>query len=185
MLEHLEPAVKDSRFPERGARRRDLTAAVTEFLTEESAALDECRYNDWLDHLADGFIYQVPVPVLREDPSLPRHSDHAMLFEATKNVLSLKLGRIGLRHAWSDRPGGTVRHFIGTVRAFDTTDERRIRVDSNILASWSRGRGETALVSAARQDLVTREQDGELRLLRRRVLLDVEVATHEQLSIIF
>jgi 3-phenylpropionate/cinnamic acid dioxygenase small subunit len=174
-------------FPERGTRRPDLTVEVTDFLTEESAALDEGRYNDWLDRLASGFLYQVPIPVLREDPSLPRHSEQAMLFEATRHVLSLKLGRVGLRHAWSDRPGGAVRHFIGSVRVFEALDAPKEwwRVDSNVLASWSRGRGETALASAGRQDLLLRHADGSLRLLRRRVLLDVEVATHEQLSIIF
>ncbi|MGH3633449.1 MAG: aromatic-ring-hydroxylating dioxygenase subunit beta [Mycobacterium sp.] len=172
-------------FPRQGIRRPDLTAAVSDFLIEESAALDEGRYNDWLASLADGFLYQVPVPMLREDPSLPRHSARTMLFEATKRVLSLKLGRVGLRHAWSDRPGGVTRHFVGSVRVFETDVPGRFRVDSNVLASWSRGRGETAFASAARQDALEEHQDQTWRLLRRRVLLDVEVATHEQLSIIF
>jgi 3-phenylpropionate/cinnamic acid dioxygenase small subunit len=172
-------------FPRRGIRRPDLAATVCDFLIEESAALDEGRYNDWLASLAEGFLYQVPVPMLREDPSLPRHSERAMLFEATKRVLSLKLGRVGLRHAWSDRPGGATRHFVGSVRVFETTEAGRFRVDSNVLASWSRGRGETVFTSAARQDAIEEQPGGTWWLLRRRVLLDVEVATHEQLSIIF
>lgn len=175
-------------FPVRRKQRPDLAATVHDFLVEESAALDEGRYNDWLDQLADGFLYQVLVPLLREDPSLPRHSERAMLFEATKQVLALKLGRVGLRHAWSDRPGGTTRHFIGSVRVFETDqvgEAGRLRVDSNVFVSWSRGRGETTYASAGRQDIIAERGDGMWRLLRRRVLLDGEVATHEQLSIIF
>lgn len=172
-------------FPGRRTRRPDLAAAVSDFLIEESAALDEGRYHEWLARLAGGFLYQVPVPMLREDPGLSRHSERAMLFEATKRVLSLKLGRVGLRHAWSDRPGGVTRHFVGSVRVFETDEPLRFRVDSNVLASWSRGRGEMALASAARQDVIEEQPGATWSLLRRRVLLDVEVATHEQLSIIF
>lgn len=177
--------VDPSPFPGRGRRRPDLTAVVADFLAEESAALDEGRYDEWLACLADDFLYQVPVPMLREDASLTRHSGRAMLFEATKRVLSLKVGRVGLRHAWSDRPAGTTRHFIGSVRVFENHAPGRFRVDSNVLASWSRGRGETVIASAARHDVIDRQQDGTWLLHRRRVLLDVEVPTHEQLSIIF
>src|SRR5215470_13497571 len=107
-------------FPPRRARRPELDAVLGTFLTEESAALDERRYEDWHGLLDDGFIYQVPVPLVREDPSLATHSDRALLFEATKKVLSMKLGRVGLQYAWSDRPGGVTRHFISSVRAFAT-----------------------------------------------------------------
>jgi len=171
-------------FPARGRRRPDLDAALTAFLTEESAALDERRHADWLGTLDELFIYQVPVPLLREDPDLPRHSETALLFEATKNVLAMKLGRVGLHHAWSDRPGGTMRHFIGAVRVFDLPEPDTVRVDSNVLATFSRGREETELATAGRQDIVSVTGDG-YRLIRRRVLLDIEVATWTQLSIIF
>ena len=172
-------------FPERGTRRRDLANAVSEFFVDESTAMDEARYEDWLGYLAEGFIYQVPVPLLREDPKLPRHSDRALLFEATKHVLSMKLGRVGRHYAWSDRPAGVMRHFVSAVRVYETEDPTAFRVDSNVLATWTRGRDEAAIVTAARHDIVQDRGTGEFHLLRRRVLLDTEVATHEQLSIIF
>lgn len=172
-------------FPARGARRPDLDGVLGTFLAEESAALDERRYQDWLDFLDDGFIYQVPVPLVREDPSLATHSDRALLFEATKNVLSMKLGRVGLHYAWSDRPGGVTRHFISSVRAFAAGAPGTWRVDCNVLATWSRSHGEAVLATAARHDIVSQARSGEHRILRRRVLLDAEVMSYEQLSIIF
>lgn len=172
-------------FPRRGPRRRDLDAEVGTFLLEESAAFDERRYTDWLDLIDERFHYQVPVPLLREDPSLPRHSERALLFEATKNVLAMRLGRVGQPHAWCDRPSAVVRHFVGGVRVFDADEAGTLRVDCNVLVTWSRGRDENTLATAARHDILTRSGPHELRLLRRRVLLDTEVATHEQLSIIY
>jgi len=171
-------------FPEPGPRRRDLTLALTEFYTDEAAALDERRYEDWLDLLATGFIYQVPVPLLREDPQLARYSDRAMLFEATKHTLALKLGRVGKHYAWSDRPGANIRHMVAGIRVYETQRPREFRVDSNVVAFWNRGIDESALVSAGRQDVVRMDGDHNVLLRRRRVLLDCEVPTYQQLSII-
>ncbi|MFI2264432.1 aromatic-ring-hydroxylating dioxygenase subunit beta [Streptomyces tubercidicus] len=171
-------------FPDRGARLPLLDAEITAALTEEGAALDEGEHQLWLDLLDPAFRYEIPVPLLREDPALPRHSRSAVLFEATKRVLQLKLGRSGLLQAWSDRPATTTRHFLGTVRVFDAPAAGVVRADANLLVTSNRGTEHTMLVSAARQDLL-RERHGRWVLLRRRVLLDVEVATHEQLSVIF
>jgi 3-phenylpropionate/cinnamic acid dioxygenase small subunit len=171
-------------FPDRGARRRDLTGAVTEFYTDEAAALDENRPDDWLALLAPGFVYQVPVPLLREDPALARHSDRAMVYEATKHIMAMKLGRVGKHYAWSDRPGASVRHIVGGVRVYDTGRQGDLRVDSNVIATWNRGIEESTLVSAGRQDVVRHLGGDRFLLLRRRVLLDTEVATYQQLSII-
>lgn len=180
-----QPAYEHEPFPLRGARQAELDASVGAFLTEESAALDEGRHQDWLDLLDERFLYQVPVPLLREDPALPRHSDRALLFEATKHILAMKLGRTGLRHAWSDRPGAVTRHFVSGVRVFAAPEADTWRVECNVLATWTRGRGEAALATAARHDIVRCLPGAGYRLLRRRVLLDAEVATHQQLSIIF
>jgi 3-phenylpropionate/cinnamic acid dioxygenase small subunit len=172
-------------FPERRGRRRDLSAAVSEFYVDESAALDGGRYTEWLEMLAPGFLYQVPVPLLREDPMLPRHSGRAMLFEATTQTLTMKFGRVGQHHAWSDRPGATMRHIVGGVRVHETDEPGQFLVDSNVFVAWNRGLQESAFASAGREDLVGQDGTGGFRLLRRRVLLDAEVATHQQLSIIF
>lgn len=172
-------------FPARAARRRDLTARVIDFYADESSALDEREYDDWLALLDSSFVYQVPVPLLREDPSLPRHSTHAMLFEATKHTLTLKLGRTHQQHAWSDRPGATTRHFVSAVRVFATDSASDFRVESNVLATWNRGPQESVMMPAARQDVLRLTDSQEFLLVRRRVLLDAEVPNHYQLSLIY
>lgn len=179
-----EEGYEQQPFPGRGTRRRDLAGAVNEFYVDEAAALDEGRVDDWLEMLAPGFIYQVPVPLLREDPHLARYSDRAMLFEATKHIMAMKLGRTDTYYAWADRPGANVRHLVGGVRVFDTDRPGDLRVDSNVIACRNRGVDESALISAGRQDVLRHLGDERFLLLRRRVLLDTEVADHQQLSII-
>ncbi|UCM87865.1 aromatic-ring-hydroxylating dioxygenase subunit beta [Streptomyces marincola] len=174
----------DGPFPERGERRAALDQEIAAVLADEGAALDEGEHQLWLDMLDPAFRYEIPVPLLREDPALPRHSASAVLFEATKRVFELKLGRAGLLQAWSDRPATTTRHFLGAVRVFDAPAPGVVRADANLLVTSNRGAEHAVLVSTARHDLL-REHRGRWVLLRRRVLLDVEVATHEQLSVIF
>ena len=45
-------------FPARGTRLSELDTRLAAFYADESAALDEGRYKDWLDCLAPPFVYQ-------------------------------------------------------------------------------------------------------------------------------
>lgn len=170
-------------FPPRGPRACSLDTTLAGFLTDEAAALDDGDHATWLELLDESFLYEIPVPLVREDPTLPRHSDTAVLFEATKDVLRLKLNRGGLRYAWADRPGGRTRRFVGPARTFELSPGA-VRVDSNLLVSVDHGGEESVLITAGRQDVLGESGDS-WQLLRRRVLLDVEVPTHVELSIIF
>jgi len=171
-------------FPTAERRRADLDGELAAYFTEESSALDGRRYDDWLKFLDDRFVYQVPVPVTREDPRLSRHSDEAFLFEATKHILGMKVGRIDKQHAWSDRPSGVMRHFLSGTRVFETDETDVLRAETNVFATYFRGESEGEFCSASRVDVVLRSGDG-LRLLWRRVLLDVTLPSTAQLSIIY
>lgn len=169
-------------LPQAGQRCPRWDAAMAGFLADEAAALDDGRHQDWLDHLHEDFHYEVPVPVVREDPALPRHSGTAVLFEATKGMFRLKLGRAGMRHAWADRPGPRTRRFVSAVRVFEA-GSGAVRADSHLLVAIDGGR-DRALITAGREDVLV-PSGASWSLLRRRVLLDVEVPTHLELSIVF
>jgi 3-phenylpropionate/trans-cinnamate dioxygenase beta subunit len=56
-----------------------LRTRLLDFLIEESAALDDRRYNDWLGLLTEDFLYEIPVPQSREDPALPQYAEGLFL----------------------------------------------------------------------------------------------------------
>jgi 3-phenylpropionate/cinnamic acid dioxygenase small subunit len=162
----------------------ELDRLMTRFLVQESGLLDDRRYEEWLDLLTEDFHYRLPVPLVREDPWLPRYDERAVLFEATKTNLGFKTGRMGERAAWSDRPHHFQRRFVSNVRAEPGADGATVSVRSNILLVVAPAGEAPTLVTAGRADSIV--LDGRRPLLAgRTVYLDAEVPTHLQISAIF
>lgn len=162
-------------------------ARFVRFLLEEATALNEERYDDWLDLITDDFDYRMPAPCLRDDPTSPRYDEDALLAWESANSLRLRFRRISSEFAWADRPPAKHRRHVTSVRLVGPPDDARAGgqlVRSDVLVARSRRPDGTYIVSAGRDDLV-REEAGRLRLARRRVYLDVEIPNVSQISIIF
>lgn len=159
--------------------------AVTEFLYEESAALDEERYEDWLAGLTDDFEYFVPQPLVREDPKLPRYSDSTRLAWESRGSLDTRFERLSSEYAWADRPSPFIRHFVSNVRVQEGASPEEWRVQSNLLVVRSRLPEPTTYVSAGRQDVIRGSPREGFMLARRVVFLDVEIPTAAQLAILY
>lgn len=162
----------------------ELDRLMTRFLVQEAGLLDDRRYEEWLNLLTEDFHYRLPVPLVREDPWLPRYDDRAVLFEATKTGLGLKAGRMGERAAWSDRPHNFQRRFVSNVRAEPGAEGATVQVRSNILMVVAPASEPPTLVTAGRTDSVVLE-GARPKLAGRTVFLDAEVPTHLQISAIF
>jgi 3-phenylpropionate/cinnamic acid dioxygenase small subunit len=167
------------------AAELELDRLMTRFLVQEAGLLDDRRYDEWLDLLTEDFHYRLPVPLVREDPWLPRYDDRAVLFEATKTGLAFKAGRMGERAAWSDRPHNFQRRFVSNVRAEPGDGGAGVvRVRSNVLMAVAPPGEPPVFVTAGRADSVV--LDGTRpKLAGRTVYLDAEVPTHLQISAIF
>jgi 3-phenylpropionate/cinnamic acid dioxygenase small subunit len=158
---------------------------LLDFLVEESAALDERRYHDWLGILTDDFVYEVPVPVSREDPGLPQHAEGLYLAHESKSFLSMRFSRVESDYAWAERPAAFIRHFVSNFRVLDGVDGGgRWTVATNVLVARSRLPEPTALSSAGRHDVIVETADG-LRLQHRTVYLDSELPNDSQTSVIY
>lgn len=164
-----------------------LRTRLLDFLTEESAAMDERRYQDWLGMLTDDFVYEVPVPVSREDPGLPQHAEGLYLAHESKSFLSMRFARVESDYAWAERPAAFIRHFVGNLRVLDAGSVdggSRWTVATNVLVARSRLPEATSLSSAGRHDVIVETPEG-LRLQHRTVYLDSELPTDSQTSVIY
>jgi 3-phenylpropionate/cinnamic acid dioxygenase small subunit len=167
-----------------------LRTRLLDFLVDESAALDERRYQDWLGLLTDDFVYEVPVPVSREDPGLPQHAEGLYLAHESKSFLSMRFARVASDYAWAERPAAFLRHFVSNLRVLDDgtdggTDGRgRWTVATNVLVARSRLPEPTSLSSAGRHDVIVETAEG-LRLQHRTVFLDSELPNDSQTSVIY
>ncbi len=119
----------------------DLRNRLMDFLVEESAALDERRFQDWLGMLTDDFVYEVPVPLSREDPALSQYAEDLYLAHESKSFLSMRFGRVESDFAWAERPAAFVRHFVSNLRVLDdgaAVGSGRWTVATNVLVVRSR-----------------------------------------------
>ena len=166
---------------------RETTYKIERFLYREAAALDDLQYDEWLSMLDAEFYYSVPIPVIREDPYLPRYDEKGVLFEANRRLMALKMSRLKHEYAWSDRPPGFTRRLVTNVRVESTDSPDRLAVSSHILVSRST-RSTNSTITANRKDEIRVIPDPlkpRFLLLRRDVYIDVAVATHQQLNVIF
>jgi 3-phenylpropionate/cinnamic acid dioxygenase small subunit len=163
----------------------DLRTRLTDFLVEEAAALDERRYDDWLGLLTDDFVYEMPVPLSREDPALSQYAEGLYLAHESKSFLAMRFSRVGSDYAWAERPAAFVRHFVSNLRVLDhAADGGSWTVATNVMVVRSRLPEPTALSSAGRRDVIVETADG-LRLKHRVVHLDAELPNDSQTSVIY
>jgi 3-phenylpropionate/cinnamic acid dioxygenase small subunit len=162
-----------------------MRAEIEDFLVHEADLLDSGRYADWLDLLHDDFLYRVPVPLAREDPTESPHDDVLEFANESKSFLEMRFRRIASDFAWAERPAAMVRHFVSNFRITpEEGDVEAYAVRTNVMVVRARLPEVPVIATAGRHDRIVR-QDGALLLASRVVHLDAEVPTESQLGVIF
>lgn len=143
--------------------------AVSDFLIEEAAALDERRYEDWFELLTDDVEYTAPVRVTRRAGN-PDVVEESTYFDDNKQSLGLRVKRLLTDVAWAEDPPSMTRRFVSNIRISPADEELEVR--NNLLLFRSRGdEGLYDLIVGERHDRLRDEGRG-LRICRRRVVLD-------------
>lgn len=143
--------------------------AVSDFLIEEAAALDERRYEDWFELLTDDVEYTAPVRVTRRAGN-PDVVEESTYFDDNKQSLGLRVKRLLTDVAWAEDPPSMTRRFVSNIRISPADEELEVR--NNLLLFRSRGdEGLYDLIVGERHDWLRDEGRG-LRICRRRVVLD-------------
>jgi 3-phenylpropionate/cinnamic acid dioxygenase small subunit len=158
--------------------------AVVDFLYHETHLLNEERYAEWLELLSDRFDYRMPNPQLHDDPRIRPYSARSLLAWESVHSLRLRFERIASEYAWADRPPAFHRRHLTAVRVRPGAGEHEWEVSCDELVARSRTPEGSQVVSALREDLVCLE-DGQLRLARRTVYLDLDRPDLAQIALLF
>jgi 3-phenylpropionate/cinnamic acid dioxygenase small subunit len=154
-----------------------------EFLLDEASALDENRFEDWLQMLHPEIDYRAPIRVTRERSAGPGFSSEGYHFLENRDSLQTRVDRLKTDYAWAEDPPSRTRRFLTNFRvhSVDGTDDLRVR--SNLLLYRERldETHQQMLVGEREDDL--RELDGAPRLVRRLVLLDHSILMTPNLGI--
>jgi 3-phenylpropionate/cinnamic acid dioxygenase small subunit len=160
------------------------TDDVMSFVQHETHLLNEARYEEWLGLLSDDFDYRMPQPQVRDDPRVRPYSDRSLLAWESVHSLRLRFERIQSDYAWADRPPSFHRRHLTAVRVAPGGAEHEWSVHADELVARSRVPEGTHIVSALREDVV-RLQEGQLRLARRTVYVDLNRPELAQISLLF
>src|SRR4029450_2039316 len=187
-----EPSTSRPMAGERASR--DVHFEVETFYYEEAELLDDRRFADWLELLADDLDYWMPTRTnrLRRQQALSIAArGEAAFYDETKESLAGRVGRWGSGMAWAEDPPSRTRHLITNivVHHVDPSQHREFSVDdievrSAFLVYRNRLQHEENIFAGRRTDILRRVPTG-LQVARRVVLLDQNVLQAKNISTFF
>jgi chlorobenzene dioxygenase small subunit/benzene/toluene dioxygenase beta subunit len=168
------------------ASLRETQYDIEQWLYLEAQLLDERRWAEWLDLMAEDLRYLVPLRSHRprKDLATPPAVQSAHM-EDDKAGLAVRVRRLQTGLAWTEDPPSLTRHLITNVRVQPAgTDEFAVR--SNFLIYISRLALEQDIFAGERHDVVRRVADPrDFELVSRRVVLDQTTLAANNLSVFF
>ena len=179
-----------------GGRRadRDIHFEVEQFYYEEAELLDDGRFADWLELLADDVDYWMPTRTnrLRRQQALSIAArGEAAFYDETKDSLAWRIRRFDSGMAWAEDPPSRTRHLVTNIVAHHvdpdaqagfTTDDLEVR--SAFLVYRNRLQREENIFAGRRVDILRRTDEG-LLVARRVILLDQNVLQAKNISTFF
>jgi 3-phenylpropionate/cinnamic acid dioxygenase small subunit len=162
---------------------------IEQFLYHEARLLDERRFAEWYELLADDIRYVMPTRYNRTRREAAREfaaADEAQLFDEDKQSLAQRIRRLASGTAWAEDPPSRTRHFVSNVVVHSTVNPGEFEVDCYYLLYRSRLEREVEIFAGMRQDLLRRVATATgWQVARRRIILDQTVVLARNLSFFF
>ena len=160
--------------------------SVSQFYYREARALDDLRFGDWVEMLADDIRYWMPIVSNRigkdigNELTQPGHLAH---FEDDKESLTNRVKRLQTGRAWAETPPGRTNHMISNI---EITGENGglVEARSQFLIWRSHLETDQEIFSGTRFDRLRAAGD-DWRVADRTIVLDHSVLTQKSLGIFF
>ena len=161
-----------------------LYGEIVEFLYREAELLDSSRFSDWLALFAEDIHYIMPVRTTKF-LSGGEGFQEVSFFDDNLQSLRTRVRRLETDSAWAETPPSRTRHFVSNVLAAPGSGAGEYAITLNFIITRSRGDQGYQFFTGRREDTLRREASGQLRIARRRILVDQTVITATNLSILF
>ena len=173
-------------------QRYELKDQIEDFYFNEAELLDERRFVEWLDLLADDLIYFMPLrrnvkfgQQRREDT---RQGKDINWFDEDKWTLSKRVEQLMTGIHWAEEPLSRVAHLVTNVQILDVTPSlaaiEEVTVKSRFLIYQNRVESETYLFVGKRKDVI-RNVEGSWKIARREITLDQNILQAKNLTVFF
>jgi len=177
----------------RDPRYYQLKQDVEDFLYREADLLDERRYAEWLELLADDLVYFMPI---RRNVKFGDHAEHENTrlgqgiswFDEDKWTLSKRVEQIQTGVHWAEEPLSRVCHAVTNVRLVEirpsVASPTEIVASSRFLVHQNRVEYENYSFIGRRTDTLRWIGD-DWRIARREMFLEQNVLLAKNLTVFF
>ena len=176
---------------ERDARidRLLLGQESADFLYREAELLDQRRYRDWLDLLAEDVRYWMPmrrnVKIGEDQREFTSAGTDINWFDERKETLARRVKQIETGIHWAEEPRSRLSHLITNVQVQSAEPSvaaaQDVAVSCRFLIYRNRVETETDILVGKREDVLRRNGAGWL-LARRKIILDQNVLLTKNLA---
>ena len=159
----------------------------------EADLLDQRRFAEWLDLLADDLHYFMP---MRRNVQFGTHAERENTragqdiswFDEDKWTLAKRVDQIMTGIHWAEEPLSRLCHIVGNIRILavrpNTAEANEVEIGSRFLVYQNRVETETAIFAGRRNDL-WRRASGRWQLAKREILLEQNVLLAKNLTTFF
>jgi 3-phenylpropionate/cinnamic acid dioxygenase small subunit len=177
----------------RGLAWYELKQEIEEFLYQEADLLDQRRFREWLDLLAEDLVYFMPI---RRNVKFGQHAEKENTrqgegiswFDEDKWTLGKRVDQILTGVHYAEEPLSRVTHMVSNVRLLDVQpsvdDAHEVTVGCRFLVFQNRVEYEQYTFIGRRTDVLRRHGDTWL-IARRELILEQNVLLAKNLSIFF
>ena len=165
---------------------------IADFLFHEAELLDERRYREWLDLLADDIRYWMPmrrnVKVGEAEREFTRAGQDINWFDEGKETLTRRVKQIQTGMHWAEEPVSRISHMVSNVRLIEVNpsiaEPAEVATRCRFLIYRNRVETETDILVGKREDLL-RRTDNSWQIARRKIVLDQNVLLSKNLTFFF
>jgi 3-phenylpropionate/cinnamic acid dioxygenase small subunit len=166
-----------------------LRQEIEDFLYHEAELLDERRYREWLDLLADDIRYWMPmrrnVKLGEDEREFTRANSDVNWFDEGKDTLARRVKQIETGIHWAEEPRSRLSHLVTNVQVQGVEPSlaasQEVSVTCRFLIYRNRVETETDILVGRREDVLRRNGAGWL-LARRKIILDQNVLLSKNLT---
>ena len=169
-----------------------LKETIEDFLYHDAELLDERRYEEWLELLAEDVRYWMPmrrnVKFGELHREFTRMGQDINWFDEGKETLTRRVKQILTGVHWAEEPLSRLCHMVSNVQLLSVTpsamEPAEVTVKSRFLIYRNRVETETDILVGKRED-VLRRANGDWKIAQRKIVLDQSVLLTKNLTFFF
>jgi 3-phenylpropionate/cinnamic acid dioxygenase small subunit len=165
-----------------------LEREIEQFLYMEADLLDERRWSDWIELIADDIHYHMPIRRNVKFGEQARENtdpdSEISWFDEGKATLAGRVRQLNTGLHWCEEPFSRVRHIVSNIQVLDVQGDE-VQVRSRFFCYTNRLHDEVNLFVGKRDDVLRRDSETGWKIAKRTILLDQNVLLSKVITTFF